>query len=154
MEAASQFRRQVDVASSEKGPVTIHLAPGVAGPDVQRTLAEVTAADYDAIIFTGFNTDEFTARGITFKDARRLIDEFKSNGKLVTAICRGQQVLALHGELKGKKVAPYAYVDPKAYGPNQEFGGKVEPDGQVITAGAAEDAWDFVAKIVEALNAR
>ncbi len=110
------------------------------------------AADYDFIIFTGYDTVEFAPGGAGAATTCRLLDEFNREGKLVTAICRGQQVLAEHGELKGKTVAKCNYVD--AYELTQPFGNDVEADGQVVTAARDENAWDFVAKIIRTLDAR
>ena len=113
------------------------------------------AANYDVIIFTGFDTYEFEPGGDGAATTRRLIYEFNQPGKLVAAICRGQQVLAEHGELAGKRVAFCKYVDSAKYGQSKSDGtGNVAADGQIVTAAAAEDAWDFVAKIVEKLDSK
>jgi eukaryotic-like serine/threonine-protein kinase len=143
---------KVQVAALTDNPSTFKNQSGEPGPT--RTVPygnNLSAENYDFIIFTGYETYEFTPGGDGVDTTRRLINEFQQDGKLVTAICRGQQVLAEHGALKGKQVARCQYVDPSAYGADQQFGGQVAADGRIVTAAADRNAQEFVTKIVEVL---
>jgi serine/threonine-protein kinase len=152
-QALRDAKIDVQVAARTDRPSTLKNDPGGIGPSRDVPYGDnLLATDYDFIVFTGYETFEFAPGGTAAITTRRLLDEFKKDGKLVTAICRGQQILAEHGELKGKTVARCIYVD--AYERIQPFGNDVEADGQVVTAAADKDARDFVAKIIQTLDAR
>jgi serine/threonine protein kinase len=145
-------RIKFDVASPSFQPskLTKHGGGPYPRPDV--LFQNTKAADYDAIIFTGYETDEFTS-GPNAAHARRLIADLKARGKPITAICRGQQVLAELGELNGKHVAACEYVDAYAAGGALVESPGVRTDGGVITASADKDATELIAQIVEHLTA-
>jgi putative intracellular protease/amidase len=148
-------------ASTTLEPIGLHYYNSPQGPPQVRAdilLDEkVVAKDYGAIVFTGFSTDEFTPGPLpSARHVRRLLDEAKREGTLLTAICRGQAVLLLHGELRGKRVAWTRYASDQY----EKNGAEVcntscERDGQLITAGAADtDAPAFAEAIDQALKER
>ncbi len=129
-------------------------ANGVAFPDIDLD-APLDAGQFGAIIFVGYDTSEYHPGPGLGDRVGRIIDDFRDRGRLVTAICTGQRVLAAHGELRDKQVA-YANYTEQA-GAYKNCGAKlvqsrVERDGQIITAAADIDAKAFVAEIVAALN--
>lgn len=78
-------------------------------PQVVIGTDKISAQDYDAIIFAGANTGEFH-----YDSTAQLVSEFVNSGKLVTAICYGQEVLAHHKLLKpGVRVANSSYMTEK-----------------------------------------
>lgn len=149
---------EVVIASSELKPSTTYVgsANGVAFPDV--VLGEpLDAQEFGAIIFVGYDTREYHPGPGLGDRVGQIIDDFQSRGRLVTAICTGQRVLAAHGALRDKQVA-YANYAATA-GAYNNCGAslvrtRVQRDGQVITAAADTDAKAFVAEIVAALNGR
>jgi eukaryotic-like serine/threonine-protein kinase len=100
----------VTVASTVGGPCNKY-GGGVSEvtPQVVIGRDSISAQDYDAIIFTGANTGEFHQ-----EPTERLVSEFVNNGKLITAICYGQEVLAHHKLLRpGVRVANSSYMTEK-----------------------------------------
>jgi putative intracellular protease/amidase len=114
--------------------------------------AKITADQYGAITFIGFDTSEFVQGGKASGEVRRLLDEFKSQQRLVTAICKGQYVLAWHGELDGKQAARGPFADALGASRASWQSQGVVRDGQLITAGADWDAAPFAREIAAALG--
>jgi serine/threonine-protein kinase len=150
---------EVVSASTTLEPIGLHYYNAPQGPpEVRADILldkRVAAKDYGAIVFTGFRTDEFTPGPLpSAGHVRRLMDEAKREGTLLTAICRGQAVLLLHGELKGKRVAWSKYASDQYLKNGAEVcNSSCERDGRLITAGAADtDAPAFADAIDQALN--
>lgn len=146
-------RVMFDVASPSLEPSELTEHGGGLRPRPDLLFANANAADYDAIIFTGYDTDEFTS-GPDAAHARRLIANLKSRGKPIAAICRGQQVLAELGELQGKRVAACEYVDAYQTGGALVESPGVRTDGGVITGSADKNAVELIDQIVKFLTAR
>src|SRR4029450_6700920 len=114
--ALEQKGIQVVTASTSKEPIGLYKFPGAPPPKYQtpQHVADVVlddtvrAQDYGAIVFTGYTIDPYLPHAS--HDVRRLLDEAKHSGRLMTAVCRGQIVLLLHGELQGKRVAHSNYA--------------------------------------------
>ena len=93
----------VTVASTLPGKC---YKPGGSGPSsvtAELVIGQdaISAQDFCAIIFAGYNTTEFHE-----EPTRRLISDFDEEKRLITAICKGQEVLAVHGYFKeGRRVA-------------------------------------------------
>jgi putative intracellular protease/amidase len=115
----------------------------------------VRAADYSAIVFTGYTVDPYLPYGSHGAEIRRLLSEARQSGRLLTAVCRGQVVLLLHGELRGKRAARSQYALDQ-YRPNGaiDCDSHVERAGQCITAAADSDAFEFAAAIAAAMDER
>jgi serine/threonine protein kinase/putative intracellular protease/amidase len=128
----------VDIASTSK------IARRKQGGTVQvdKILdSSLTADNYGAIIFTGYATEEYHPGGSGGAQAKRLMDEFLAQGKVVASICTGQKVLDEHGLLKNR---PVARCQQLIYD-GQSISGEWQPltvvsDDQIITAGADGDA--------------
>ncbi|HZN34590.1 MAG TPA: protein kinase, partial [Pirellulaceae bacterium] len=146
---------EVVAAGTTLEPVKFHTGANVPQQLVKADvlLKDVRAADYGAIVFAGYSSEEFAPGGAGGEQARRLINECKQQGRLITSICRGQLALLEHGELRHKTVA-YCFYCKEQY-PSHELNLRptsVERDGQLITAGRDTDAKAFAETIAAALN--
>jgi putative intracellular protease/amidase len=149
---AADFKVRLTALTDQ--PSTLKNDPAREGPRRDEPYGDnLRAADYDVIIFTGFDTAEFEPGGIAEATTRRLIGEFQQEGKLLAAICRGQRVLAAHGELQGKAAAYCKYVDHPQYAEANTTNAGVEVADRIVTAAADANAPEFVARIAEILSA-
>lgn len=151
---ADKHRIAVVTASSELQPSQLapHSRAGIAMPDIVLDRS-IRAAEYGAIVFVGLGTEEYHPGTPLGGVVERLLKDFQSQQRLITAICGGQKALAVHGHLKGKKIArseyaAHTYADAGAI--LQET--RVEHDGRVITAAADTDAVGFAAAIAGAIS--
>jgi serine/threonine-protein kinase len=146
------------VGSSERGPSrTLEgSAPGLLFPNIVLT-EPGTPDEYGAIIFVGYDTTEYHPGPGVGDCVGKIIDEFRKQGRLVTAICAGQRALAAHGVLQGKEVAYSNHTDQPSGGYVNSGAKlmrqkKVHRDGQVITAASEYDARGFVDEIAAGLR--
>ncbi len=131
-------------------------APGQTspGPDVTVDLLfndQLSAADFDAVVFVGFQVKPFVDeyQAVT----RRVIDAFQTAGKPVAAICGGQQVLARLGYLDNHSAAYSAVGSPGnlARPINWQRNQRVVTDGPLVTAGSGADAVPFADAVAKAM---
>ncbi|MBC7855079.1 MAG: protein kinase [Pirellulaceae bacterium] len=93
----------LNVNSTETRTSTLVSADVVIGRDA------ISASDYDAIIFAGANSAEFPTPA-----TKQLLADFHRDKKFITAICKGQEVLANHGYFeKGDMVARNRYLEKR-----------------------------------------
>lgn len=139
----------VHVVSPESGELQAlkHLDKGCKVA-VDKTLAEVKADDYDAIVLPGglFNPDQLRVN----EHALKFVNEFVKSGKPVAAICHGPWILADAGALKGRKVTsvPTIRKDIENAGAtwvDQE----VVVDKGIVTSRTPKDLEAFNAKLIE-----
>lgn len=71
-------------------------------------LQDLHGADFDALVIPGGTVNADTLR--VDADARRLIKEFSSAGKVIAAICHGPWALIDAGVAKGKTLTSYPSV--------------------------------------------
>src|SRR5450759_3251496 len=73
--------------------------------NVDKELANVTPADYDALVLPGgvMNPDKLRQN----EDAVNFVKEFLQSGKPIAAICHGPQILIETGLLKGKTMTSF-----------------------------------------------
>ncbi|MEW5997014.1 MAG: DJ-1/PfpI family protein [Candidatus Micrarchaeota archaeon] len=145
----------VAAASVRKG-----VCRGVMGTQADATLslAELKAADFDAVVFVGGpGTPAVRKEG----EALRIAREFSSAGRVVAAICWAGTILAKAGVLRGKNATVW-------FGNDAEYGmdtGKVleksgahytkegvTVDGKLVTADGPRNAGRFAEEIVKALG--
>lgn len=155
VDAAAGGNARLTFASiADRPSELLHTSPpGIAVPDV-RLGPEVRAADYDAIVFIGYGSREFLPGGAAGDDAKRLLNEFQMQKKIVASLCAGQRILAQLGALRGKRVAPCESVRPdeiKVEG-GVRTDSQVVSDGLVITAASPQDAREFVQAIRKSLS--
>ncbi|MFN0017545.1 MAG: protein kinase domain-containing protein [Pirellulaceae bacterium] len=114
--ATLEGKASVTVASTVRGPCKIWDAsrPNRVPQEFSQVTAQVvidtdniSAKNFDAIIFAGANTQEFHT-----PETRQLVSEFRADSKkLITGICYGQEVLAHCGLLgPGVSVADSSYM--------------------------------------------
>ncbi len=119
--------------------------------DVDRTLDEVSASDYDALVLPGgvINPDQLR----TNKKAIALVQEFFEQHKPVAAICHGPQVLISAGAVSGRKMTSVQSVsiDLKNAGADWEDS-EVVVDHGLVTSRTPEDLPAFNAKLVEEIR--
>jgi protease I len=119
---------------------------------VDRTLDEVEASDYDALVLPGgvINPDHLR----TEPKAVSFVKEFAQSGKPVAAICHGPWTLIEAGVVKGKTMTswPSLKTDLKNAGANW-VDKEVVQDGNLITSRKPDDIPAFNKKIIEATTA-
>ena len=110
---------------------------------------QVSAADYDAIVFVGgFGASEYFANAKAHELCRAAV----AQGKLLCAICIAPGTLANAGVLKGKKATVWeGTADLLGKGGAKYTGKAVEIDGKIITAAGPEAAAAFGRAIADAL---
>ncbi|MFH0948581.1 MAG: DJ-1/PfpI family protein [Elusimicrobiota bacterium] len=148
-EILTKSKVEVVTVSSSTG-----TAKGMLGAivNVDITINEVDAKNYDAVIFIGGGG---ASEYFDNKQAHKIAVDTINNKKILAAICIAPVTLAKAGVLKGKK----ATVFPSGLGIDEikKYGGtytgkKVEVDGNIVTAYGPEAAKQFGEKILELLN--
>ena len=118
---------------------------------VDKTLDEVSASDYDALVLPGgvINPDKLR----TNDKALTFVKEFFQQHKPVGAICHGPQVLISAEAVKGRKMTSVKAVsiDLKNAGAEWEDS-EVVVDSGLVTSRTPEDLPAFNAKLVEEIN--
>lgn len=153
----SYFEQQghrVFVASTRKG-----ACRGMLGATVQAeySLAEVRAADYDAVVFVGGAGTPLVRRE---QFAIKLAQDAAASGKVLAAICWAPTILAKADVLNGRKATVWLGNDGE-YGTTtdkvlEKFKAKYEKsgvviDGKVVTADGPAHAKQFAEAIVRLL---
>lgn len=148
-DALEQVGATVEIVSLERGEVQgfQHMEKSKTAP-VDRTIDEVAASDYDALMIPGglFNPDHLRGddRVIGF------VQDFFSQKKPVAAICHGPQVLMTADVVKGRTMTAFATVQP-----DLEKAGAIVKDQEVVvdeglvTSRNPDDLPAFNAKMVE-----
>ena len=138
----------VEVVGLKKGEVT--GKNGRAKVKIDRTIDEVTPAEYDAVIIPGGSSPE---RLRINEDVVRFVQLFWETGKPIAAICHGPQVLISAGLLGGKRITSYVGIrdDVKLAGA-EWVDEPVVRDGQLITSRVPQDLPKFNEAILEALR--
>lgn len=120
--------------------------------EVDRTLDEVSADDYDALLLPGgqINPDKLRME----EKAVSLVKAFVVAGKPVAAICHGPWLLVEADVVKGKTVTswPSIRTDLRNAGANV-VDQEVALDGQFITSRKPDDIPAFSKALIEAVNA-
>lgn len=116
--------------------------------DVDRTLDDANADDYDALFLPGgvMNPDQLRMR----EDVTTFVREFFKKGKPVGAICHGPQILIDCGVIEGRTVTSYPSIknDLKNAGASwtdQE----VVVDAGLVTSRTPDDLPAFIDKMIE-----
>jgi serine/threonine-protein kinase len=143
----------VKTASTSHAKCGLHTESpaGTLYPEMRLDL--VRSRDFGAIVFAGFDTSEFHPDGEAGTVTRRLLQEFKDDGKLIASICVGQRVLAVHGLLHNTQAARSDYVDA-SFGDCRAIwqSQSVVRDGQIITAARDGDALRLAQEFEAALG--
>jgi serine/threonine-protein kinase len=91
-------------AGDRAKPATGSPGPPDGIPIDVRLTESMSLAKYSAVVFLGFNVDEYV-NGPAKRAAARAIEAMQDAGKPVASMSTGQVVLAAHGVLKGRKAA-------------------------------------------------
>ena len=118
---------------------------------VDKTLADVSADDYDAIVMPGgqINPDLLRVNA----DALALIRAFYDSGKVVAAVCHAPWLLIEAGIIKGRKATSYKSIKTDLINAGARWEDKeVVVDQGLITSRNPGDLAAFSAKIIEEIN--
>lgn len=119
--------------------------------NVDKTLDEVTASEYDALVLPGgvINPDQLR----TNEKALSFVQDFFKQHKQVAAICHGPQILISAGAVHGRNMTSVdsISIDLKNAGAQWEDS-EVVVDNGLVTSRTPEDLPAFNAKMVEEIN--
>lgn len=118
---------------------------------VDKTLDEVSASEYDALVLPGgvINPDQLR----TNEKALSFVQDFFKQHKPVAAICHGPQILINAGAVDGRNLTSVdsISIDLKNAGAQWEDS-EVVVDNGLVTSRTPEDLPAFNAKMVEEIN--
>ncbi len=142
-------RSGAEVTIASKG---VTRATGMFGAEIKvdKNLEEVSAEEYDAVIFVGGPGAE-----VYFDDSRahELAADALKGGKIVSAICIAPSTLANAGLLKGKKATSFSSEKKNLKRKGADYtGAAVERDGRIITGRGPEAAEEFGNVVASALE--
>jgi protease I len=115
---------------------------------VDKTLDQVQAGDYDALVLPGgvINPDKLRVE----PKAIDIVKAFTSSGKIVAAICHGPWLLAEAGVADGRQLTSFKSIRTDMENAGGQWVDKeVVTDEGIITSRSPDDLPAFVAKIVE-----
>lgn len=118
---------------------------------VDRTLDEVSAGDYDALVLPGgvLNPDKLR----TESSALNFVKAFFQAGKPVAAICHGPQVLIDAGVVKDREVTSVKAISKDLINAGAIWSNQsVVVDSGLVTSRTPEDLPDFNRKMVEEIR--
>ena len=142
----------VDVVSPKQGEIKGWDHTDWGHPvKVDKTLGEVKARDYDAIVLPGgqLNPDYLRVN----PDAISFIKDFYSAGKVVAAVCHAPWLLIEAGIIKGHRVTSYKSIKTDVINAGgQWMDEQVVTDQGLITSRQPSDLEAFSAKIVEEVS--
>jgi protease I len=149
LKAAKNAGAQVELISMKPGQIQgfNHLDKADTFP-VDRTAAEVSASDYDALVLPGGVANPDALR--TNKDVVRFVREFFEQSKPVAAICHGPWTLVEANVVRGRTLTswPSLQTDIRNAGGNW-VDEEVHVDQGLVTSRKPDDLPAFCAKMIE-----
>lgn len=114
---------------------------------VDRTLAEASVSDYDALVLPGgqINPDRLRTEGA----AVRFVRDFVEGGKPVGAICHGPWLLVEADVARGREVTSYASIRTDLINAGGKWrDAEVVVDRNLVTSRKPEDLPAFIAALM------
>jgi len=149
-------RKALESAGAETEIVSIHDGE-IQGFDhfdpastvkVDRTVEEVSADDYDALLIPGGVGNPDQLRGD--ENAVSFVREFHEAGKPMAVICHGPWVLVESGVVRGKRLTSWLTLETDIRNAGGEWvDEKVVVDGNLVTSRKPDDIPAFNEKMLE-----
>lgn len=120
--------------------------------DVDATVGDARAADYDALVLPGgvVNADNIRIEA----EAQRFVREFFDAGKPVAAICHAPWLLIEVGVVAGRRITSYRTLATDLRNAGGEWlDEEVVRDGNLVTSRSPDDLDAFNAALLEQLRA-
>lgn len=149
LEALKQAGASVDVVSLKAGEVKAWAEKtwGKTYP-VDKTIDQVNAQDYDALVLPGGVMNPDTLR--TSQEAVNFVSGFFDDSKPIAAICHGPWTLIETGELQGRKVTSYPSIKTDLKNAGAEWSDEpVVTDNGLVTSRNPGDLPVFCKKMIE-----
>lgn len=145
-----EYGVEIDILSTAKGPISAYNSN--VSIDIDKTLADVDAESYHAVILPGGGGP---AKLRENHDVLRFMQAFAATGRPIAAICHGPQVLASAGLLENVETTCFPGIaDEMTEAGARHVDREVSVDGQFITSRLPKDLPAFNKAIVDALAGR
>ena len=119
--------------------------------EVDRTVEEVSADDYDALMIPGGVGNPDQLRGD--ENAVHFVRSFFEQGKPVAAICHAPWTLIEADVVRGKRIASWPSLQTDLRNAGAEWvDEQVVTDGNLITSRNPDDLPAFIGALLEAVN--
>jgi eukaryotic-like serine/threonine-protein kinase len=145
----------VSVASTGLGPASPD-GPGGGGPLTPDLLLRDARPDrFDAVVFIGGSVEELIGPSPGGRDARAIIEGMLREGKYVCSLCKGTNVLAAAGALRGHDAAKSHYIRQEYRNPQVAHWVMDEPfvaSDLILTGGDFTVAEDFARGLLQTLD--
>ncbi len=149
IKALKEAGAQVDVVSLQKGKIKAWAEKDWGKEyDVNKTVSEVNAQNYDALVLPGgvLNPDQLRVN----KDAVNFVTEFLQEHKPIAAICHGPWTLIETGLMEGREVTSYPSIRTDLINAGASWVDKeVVVDNGLVTSRSPKDLPAFCKKMVE-----
>ncbi len=134
--------------STAKGRISAYNSGVVI--DIETTLDEVRALDFDAVILPGGRAPASLRED---QNVLRFVRDFSETGRPIAGICHGPQVLASAGVVEGVELTGFRGIEDEMKEAGANFVDReVVIDGQFITSRLPGDLPAFNQAIVEGLS--
>jgi protease I len=118
--------------------------------DVQASIDQVKAKDFDAVIIPGGWAPDIMRR---YEKMVTFVRDLHQNGKVVASICHGGWMLVSAGILKGKKATSFFAIKDDLIAAGAQFEDRdVVVDQNLITSRKPDDLPRFVEAIIQQLK--
>ncbi len=115
-----------------------------------RSAAECSAADYDALVIPGGFAPDFMRRTPAMVE---LVRNAAAAGKLIAAICHGVWMLCSTTALRGKRATSFFAIKDDVSNAGAEWlDAEVVQDGNIITSRKPDDLPAFLRAIIDRLS--
>ena len=106
--------------------------------------------EYDLLVIPGGRSPEHLR--LEAPEVTKLVEKFDTDGKVISAICHGPQLLISAGILEDRKLTSYPSLKDDLKNAGAKFFDKsVVVDGNIITSRRPEDLPNFMKKTLEKL---